>query len=221
MAETESPSTIAADATNGEMDDTILTLPNNIAVRRYQLSDAPSLAHHGNNKKIWNNLRNRMPQPYTEEAAQWWINHTNDPANCVKSGPWTAETGSQGPLLPTNYTITHNGIAIGSIGFEANPSNEVYAHTAEIGYWLGEEYWGQGIMGTVAPAFVEWVFETFEIVVRIEAGVYDRNKGSQRVLQKAGFVVEGWRRCRYVKNGIVGDEMMHGLVRPGFEKEEK
>lgn len=162
-----------------------------------------------------------MPQPYTEDDAISWIKHNLNSANWMNSGPWTLESGSRGPPIPRTYAITHNNAAIGQIGFEANAPNEVYARTAEIGYWLSEEYWGQGVMGQIVPAFVEWVFENFQILVRIEAGVYDRNKGSQRVLQKAGFVVEGVRKCKYIKNGAVGDEVMMGLVRPGFDKEKQ
>lgn len=69
----------------------------------------------------------------------------------------------------------------------------------------------------IVPAFVEWVFATFEILVRIEAGVYDRNKGSRRVLEKAGFQFEGVRKARYLKNGVLGDEIMLGIVRKGIE----
>ena len=76
-------------------------------------------------------------------------------------------------------------------------------------------------MSAVVPAFVKWAFDTFEILVRFEADVYDRNVGSRKCLEKAGFEVEGVRRCRYLKNGVVGDEVMLGIVRSGFGEEER
>ena len=196
-------------------EDIIVQLPNGIGVRRYRQSDVTSLSRHGNNKKIWNNLRNRMPNPYLEEHAKWWIDRTNDPSNFVPSGPWTAETSSQGPLIPSNYTVTIDDEAVGSIGLEFGDASDVYARTAEIGYWLGEEHWGKGVMSKVVPAFVEWTWGTFGILVRLNAETYERNMGSRRCLEKAGFEVEGRRRWAFLKNGVIGNDAFMGALRPG------
>ena len=202
-------------------DDVILTLPNRITVRRYRLSDIPSLSHHGNNKRIWDNLRNRMPHPYEESDAEFWINRCNDPANWTPSGPWTAETGSQGPKLPTDYTITVDGEAVGSIGLDFGDAWDIYFRTAEIGYWLGEAHWGKGVMGVVVPASVEWSWRTFGVLVRLNAEVNTGNVGSRRTLEKAGFQVEGERKWAFVKNGVLGDVVFMGMVRPGaMDREE-
>ena len=124
----------------------IITLPNNIVIRPYKLTDVPSLSHHGSDKAIWDQLRNRMPHPYTEADAAFWItDNTNNPSKFVATGPWDPEKGSTGPKIPTSYVIEVDGRAVGSIGLMFGEPWDVYARTAEIGYWLGQAYWGKGI----------------------------------------------------------------------------
>lgn len=197
--------------------DIILTLRDGITVRQYRHSDAASLAHHGNNKKIWNNLRNRMPHPYTEADSLTWITHCQNPANHVRSGPWTLSSGATGPALPTNYTIALNDEAIGSIGLEFGSETDIYARCAEVGYWLSEEHWGKSIMSAVVPAFVDWTWTTFGRLVRMNGEVWEANGGSRMVLEKAGFVVEGRRKWGFMKNGVLGDALILGMLRPGME----
>lgn len=212
---TTAPATLTTTETPGaQSNDAIISLPNGVAVRPLKLSDVPVFARAGNNKKIWDNLRNRMPHPYTEEAARWWISFTSEEANLQRSGEWTEETGSQGPAVHTGYAITINDEAVGSIGLDFG--TDVYFRKAEVGYWLSEEHWGKGIMGAVVPAFVQWAWRTFGILVRLEAEIYERNVGSRRIVEKAGFVEEGRRKCALVKNGMLLDAVLYGLLRPGI-----
>ncbi|KAF2479082.1 acyl-CoA N-acyltransferase [Neohortaea acidophila] len=210
----ESTSTPRTSSGNDEQE-VILVLANGIGVRRYQQRDVASIARHGNNKKVWANLRNRMPSPYTESDAKWWIDHNANPANHTASGPWTPETGSQGPKLPANYAITVNDEAVGSIGLEFNDPTDVSARCAEIGYWLGEEHWGKGVMSAVVPAFVAWAWSTFGILIRLDGECYEHNAYSRRLLEKAGFEVEGMRRWAIIKEGRVGNKLVLGALRPG------
>ncbi|KYG39849.1 hypothetical protein M433DRAFT_155020 [Acidomyces richmondensis BFW] len=191
---------------------TILQLPGGIAVREYRHSDVRSIARHANNRNVWNNLRNRMPHPYSEADAEWWINHTMDSSNHVRSGNWSLEKGSQGPAIPSNYTIAIDDEAVGGIGLDFK--DDIYIRTAEIGYWLGEEQWGKGIMSRVVPAFTEWAWQTFEILVRINAETFERNVASQKLLEKAGFRFEGRRPNMVFKNGIIESELIWGALRP-------
>ena len=197
--------------------DVILTLPNNVTVRQYRMTDVPSLSHHGNNRAIWDNLRNRMPHPYTENVAKEWIDICSDKSKYVPSGPWVPQTGPQGPALPTTYTIAVSDEAIGSISLEFGDAMDIYARTAEIGYWLSEEHWGKGIMGLVVPAFVDWGWRTFGRLIRLNAECVAQNVGSRKVLEKVGFVVEGKQRFGFVKNGTFGDAVFLGMLRPGLE----
>ncbi|KAK3706369.1 hypothetical protein LTR37_012747 [Vermiconidia calcicola] len=192
--------------------DVILTLSNNITIRRYRPTDAPSLYHHGNSKKIWDNLRNRMPHPYTETDASFWIQHSQSPAMQALSDLYGA--------IPTQYCICINGGACGSIGLDFGDAADIYARTAEIGYWLGVQHWGKGVMGIAVPAFVEWTWRTFStVLMRLNAEVSEANVGSRKVLEKAGFVVEGRRKWAFVKNGAVGDSVFLGMLRPGVEED--
>lgn len=206
--------------------DIIITLPNNITVRRYRVTDAEHLARHANNKAVWMNLRNRIPYPYTVADSETWISLNHNAENWIASGPYTPSPDgapggtATGEAVPVHYAVCVNDEAAGSIGFDFGDPNEIYARNAEIGYWLSEDQWGKGIMGRVAPAFVEWGWKTFERLVRINGLVYERNVASRRCLEKAGLVLEGRRKMGLVKNGVFGDEVIMGMLRPGMDGSE-
>ena len=82
----------------------------------------------------------------------------------------------------------------------------------ELGYWIGEAYWGQGIVTEAVNAMVKYTFEHFD-VVRIYAGVFKGNIGSQVVLQKAGFTLESTISKGVIKNGILLDEHIYSIVK--------
>ena len=191
---------------------TIVQLPEGLAIREYRHSDAKSLSHHGNTRQVWDNLRNGMPHPYTEAAAEQWISHCQDASTHVRCGKWTPEAGSQGPLTATKHTITVNDEAVGSIGLEFR--GDIYFRTAELGYWLGPEHWGKGILSKLAPLYIQWAWDTFDILVRINGETAEGNEASAKVLQKSGFKYEGRRPDMCCKNGIVRAEIMWGALRP-------
>ncbi len=197
--------------------DVILTLPNNILVRRYRDSDVRSLSHHGNNKKIWDNLRNRMPYPYLESHAKEWISINRKPESLRATGPWNPQTGSEGPLIPTNYTIVINDEACGSIGLDCGDPVDIYFRCGEVGYWLSETHWGKGVMSVAVPAFVDWCWKTFGFLIRINGEVAAENVGSRKCLEKAGLKVEGRKAFGAVKNGVLMDEILMGMLRPGVD----
>jgi len=191
-------------------------LPNNVSIRQWRQTDVESSTRHLNNRKVWDNLRDRIPHPYTEADAEQWVAFCQCPSNHVRSGPWTSETGSQGQSHPTNFAITVDDQAVGGIGLDFQ--TDVYFRTAEIGYWLGEAYWGQGIMTVVVRAFVGWAWETFGILVRISAETVEGNAGSARVLEKAGFEREGRREDMVWKNGRIRAVVMWGALRRGLHR---
>ena len=96
---------------------------------------------------------------------------------------------------------------IGAIGIILG--SDIQRLTAEIGYWLGENYWGKGIATEALKQTVDYVFKTFPEIVRIWAAVFEYNKPSMRVLEKAGFEFEGIRKKGAVKNGLVIDEYVY------------
>lgn len=169
----------------------LITLPHG-SIRRWRPSDLDRLVRLANNRKIWRNLRDRFPSPYTRAAGEAWI----------------AQTLAESP--PTNFAITVDDELAGSIGITLG--TDIYARSAEIGYWLGEEYWGRGLAAEALTAFVPWCFEQFNLL-RIWAAVFVDNTGSARVLEKAGFMREARFRQAAFKEGRVQDEWIYARVK--------
>jgi RimJ/RimL family protein N-acetyltransferase len=161
-------------------------------VRNWRRGDEASLAEHANNYKVWRNVRDRFPHPYTIEDAQRWLEHATqeDPA--------------------TSFAVVVDGQAVGGIGLVLR--EDIYHRSAEIGYWLGEAYWGRGVMTEAVRAVCEWAFTNFDLC-RIYAGVLEWNPNSARVLEKAGFQFEARLRKAVTKEGVTMDELVYALIR--------
>jgi [ribosomal protein S5]-alanine N-acetyltransferase len=157
-------------------------------IRDWRLEDAESLSKHANNRRVSINLRDRFPFPYRMEHARSFIERTM----------------SDQPRK--NFCIEIDGAAVGGIGLHLG--QDVHRHTAEFGYWLGEEFWRRGVMSEVVPAFVNYCFKEFSLN-RISAQTYLSNPASARVLEKAGFVLEGRLRKNVVKDGQVLDSLLY------------
>ncbi len=163
-------------------------------LRKWKLRDAPSIAKYANNPNIANNLRNAFPYPYTLADAWAYISFCIDNE---KIGRYCR-------------AIEINGEAVGSIG--VFQQLDIYKNCGELGYWLGEPYWGNGIMYQAITMLCDYVFDTTEIT-RIYAEPFARNTGSRHVLEKAGFTLEGIMRQGAVKNGIYEDWCMYRLLK--------
>lgn len=162
-------------------------------IRPWQHGDEASLAQHANNRNIWRNLRDTFPHPYTLKDAEEWIRFAS----------------AENP--PRNFAIVVEGEAAGGLGFVLK--DDVYRRTAEIGYWLGEKFWGRGIITEAVDAMTEYAFANFDIC-RIQAGVYEWNPASMRVLEKAGYALEARLRKSIIKDGETIDELIYAIVRP-------
>lgn len=201
-------------------DSPIVRLPKSITIRALRPADAQALSSAGNNPKIAQNLTDRFPHPYTLEDANFWINHCNDPANFLpvmlpSSG--TENQGSTKKSLAADYAVCLDDVVIGTTGLMYDPKTP---RAVALGYWIAQPHWGKGIATAVATAFSNWAFDNFEWIVRIDADAYSWNEGSQKVLQKAGFVYEGRQKWKAYKNGKYGDLVLFGKTRPGIELEE-
>ena len=108
------------------------------------------------------------------------------------------------------YAITMDDRAVGSIG--AFRQGNIHRQTAELGYYLAEEYWGRGIMTEAIRQLCGIVFDTTDIL-RIYAEPFAYNTGSRRALEKAGFCYEGTMKNNAVKNGKVLDMALYSLTR--------
>lgn len=161
-------------------------------VRHYREGDEPSLVRHADNYKLWRNLRDRFPHPYTMDDAVAWVRLAN----------------ADEPV--TNFAIEVDGAAVGGIGLLLK--EDVYRCTAEIGYWLGESYWGRGIMSEAVRAVTAYGFDALRLH-RVYAEVFEWNPASMRVLEKAGFALEGRLRKSVIKEGAVIDAFIYAVVR--------
>lgn len=151
-----------------------------IRLRTWQNKDQKELVSQANHYEIWRNLTDSFPYPYTQNDAEAWIefNLYQKPAE--------------------NLAIIVNGKVAGAIGLVKKTGN--WEKTAEIGYWLGYDFWGHGIGTKAVKKFSQYVFDTFPNIHRLEANVIAYNEASKRVLEKSGFTLEGIMKERFVKN---------------------
>ena len=150
-------------------------------------SDAASLAAHANDRDVWLNLRDRFPHPYTVKDAESYI------AAAAGSSP------------RTSFGIVVDGLAAGTIGFKLH--EDVERHTAEIGYWIGRPFWGRGVATDALRGATRYAFDTLGMH-RVFAVPFEHNAASCRVLEKAGYTLEGRLRRSAVKDGRVLDQWM-------------
>lgn len=161
-------------------------------VRPWRLADKPALLRHANNRNVWRNLAHRFPHPYTEADADAWL---------------TTFSQQPGHL---RWAIDVAGEAVGGIG--AEPGEGIFAKTGNFGYWLGEAFWGRGIMTAAVRVTANYAFETLDLA-RLESPVFEWNPASMRVLEKCGFEREGVRRKGIFKDGQIIDAVMYARVR--------
>ena len=163
-------------------------------IRHWKTEDAPYLAAIANNPHIRNNLRDGFPYPYTTEDALDFIHSM-----------LTADPGST-----FAYAIIVDEKPVGSIG--AFRQTNIHSRTAELGYYVAEEYRGRGIASAAVKSIVEYVFENTDIV-RIFAEPFARNAASCRVLEKCGFSYEGTMRKNAFKNGRFEDMRLYAILK--------
>ena len=161
-------------------------------LRPWKPGDEESLVRHANNRAIWRNVRDAFPHPYTLVDAKHWIEIANPTAQVA------------------NFAIVVDGAAVGGIGLVLK--DDVFRRSAEIGYWLGEEYWGRGIVTEAVFAVTDYAFATFDLC-RVYAGVFEWNPASMRVLEKAGYELECRMRKSVTKDGVTIDELIYAIIR--------
>ncbi len=163
-------------------------------IRKWRIEDASDLAEALNNKKILDNLRDGLPYPYTEKDARGFIQAMLN-ADCNHTFA---------------FAITVEDKAIGSIGVFRK--DNIHSKTAELGYYVSERYWGNGIGTSAVKQICDYVFANSDII-RIFAEPFAYNTASCRILEKSGFVYEGTLRKNAVKNGQVLDMKLYSLIR--------
>ena len=112
---------------------------SNCSIRSFSESDAESIAKHANDREIWLHLRDAFPHPYALADAKRYL------------GLVAAEDD------PLSFAIDLDGCAVGGISAHQQP--DVHRLCVEIGYWLGRDFWGRGMMSEVVAAFTKYLIE--------------------------------------------------------------
>lgn len=158
-----------------------------LALRPPEPGDAPRLAQLANDRAVWRNLRDAFPHPYTLEHAQQFISRNLDPS------------------VTATFIIEVDGLLAGACG--AHRGTDVYARSAEVGYWLSPAARGRGVATKAVTALSRYAFEVLG-VSRLQASVYAWNPASMRVLEKAGYEREGVLRASVFKDGQLIDAVL-------------
>ena len=163
-------------------------------IRKWKIEDATRLAEMLNNKNILNNLRDGLPYPYTKSDAEEYI-------TSMLAADKTKTFA---------FAITVDDKVVGSIGIFR--CDNIHSRTAEMGYYVGESYWGSGLGTSAVKQVCNYIFNNTDII-RIFAEPFAYNVASCRVLEKTGFQFEGLLRNNAIKNGKVLDMKMYSLIK--------
>ena len=161
-------------------------------VRSWEWRDREAIVRHANNRNVWLNLRDRFPHPYTNTDARNWLEMV------------------VGVRPENSFAIAVADEAVGGIGFTVQ--HDVGHRSAEIGYWLGEEFWGRGLATQALIAVTDYAFANYDLC-RMFAHVFEWNPASARVLEKAGYQFEGRLKKSVTKDGQTIDQLMYAVVR--------
>ncbi|MGI4751643.1 MAG: GNAT family N-acetyltransferase [Janthinobacterium lividum] len=162
-------------------------------LRSWKSGDEVSLLKYADNPKVSAYLENRFPSPYTAVDARFWV-----------------DTQLLQPEPVINAALVIKEEVAGGIGIILQ--SDIYCKNARIGYWLGEPFWGKGIMSEALALFTGYIFDQFE-VRRIYAGVFGSNPASAKVLQKAGYQQEALFKKALFKNDLYDDELIFAKLR--------
>ena len=163
-------------------------------IRQWRIEDKVQLAHILNNKKILMNLRDGIPYPYTINDAEEYIQNMLSSDNNQTFA----------------FAISVDDQVIGSIGVFRQ--DNIHYRTAEMGYYIAEAYWGKGYASSAVKQVCQYVFHHTDII-RIFAEPFVYNMASCRVLEKAGFQLEGILRSNSEKNGKILDMKMYAIIK--------
>ena len=163
-----------------------------ITLRPIRTSDLESLVQNANDPLVANNMADLFPHPYTIQDGRDFIEMVRSDKKAYR------------------LAIIFEDKLVGMIGLHF--MQDIFRINAEIGYWIGSNYWGKGIASEVIPQMVEIGFETFEIN-RIFGRVFGTNVGSQRVLEKSGFKLEAKFEKTLIKGELIHDEFIFAIRR--------
>lgn len=169
-------------------------------IRPWKPTDLEALVTLADNRAIWRNLVDAFPHPYRKKDARAWIKAVASQLPCQHFAVCVRPAGASGKSVP---------VVAGGIGVTLG--KDIRAGTAEVGYWLGEPYWGRGLMTSAVEAFTEFAFREYKLR-RLFAQVLAWNPASMRVLEKSGYAREGTLRNGAKKDGKVVDEVLYARI---------
>jgi RimJ/RimL family protein N-acetyltransferase len=176
--------------------------PNNIMKKEFKLrpwskGDLNDLVKHANNWNVAKNMTDKFSFPYSESNGKAFIEFAtkDDPIHI--------------------FAIDIDGQAVGGIGI--HPQDDIHRRNAELGYWLAEPFWGQGIISSAIKHAINFAFETYDID-RVFARPFGTNIPSQKVLEKNSFVLEGKFDKVLIKDGDLIDELIYAIRRENWKK---
>jgi ribosomal-protein-alanine N-acetyltransferase len=161
-------------------------------LRPWNMDDVDSLVQHANNWNVARFMTDNFPYPYTPEHGRNFIEFA------CKDNPIHI------------FAIDIEGVACGGIG--KHPQNDIHRKNAELGYWLAEPFWGQGIISRAIAQMVQFAFKTYD-VERVFARPFGTNTASQRVLEKNQFILEARLEKVLIKDGKMLDELIYAVRR--------
>ncbi len=170
-----------------------------VTLRLLVADDAARLTVLADSARVAAHLRDRFPQPYRREDADQFLDYLENNAGQVLA-----------------RAICLDGVLVGLIS--AEQGFDIYRFNAEIGYWLGEDYWGKGIASQALGQFIRVVFNSEYMLKRLEAQVFEQHLASMRVLEKNGFIREGRRMNAVYKHGRFHHEICFALENPNWPK---
>ena len=162
-----------------------------IYLKNTSLIPVADLQRLADNSAVAQNLRDVFPNPYLLEDAQQFIE--------------LAGKGVMGHVFGIFEEDTF--IGVGSIV----PQQDVYKNNGEIGYWIGEPYWGKGFGSKAVELLTSYAFNELKLI-RVFAGVFQNNTASMKVLEKSGYELEAVLKSSIVKNGVILDEYLYSLL---------
>lgn len=168
-----------------------MVVTHKVQIRPWRMDDLTELVRLANNRRIWIELRDVFPHPYTTEAGRAWIE-------------FAARNNS-----PTHFAIESEGLLVGGVGYI--PGRDIERCGAEVGYWVGEPYWGRGIATAAVGALIDMLRAAADYT-RIFAVPFASNTASRRVLERSGFRLDAVLECSAVKDGRVKDQCLYSQV---------
>lgn len=168
-----------------------------VQLKKLRIEDAAALSKLADNHRVSQFLRDSFPSPYTVEMAEGFIpmTLTKDPTE--------------------NFGIYLDDKFCGICG--AHPYDDIHRNSAEIGYWIGEPYWGKGIMTKAMRLLISYCFEQVGYK-RVQAITFDNNVGSMRILEKNGFIKEGIMRKHIMKANKYYDAHLYSMIDTDYHK---